>query len=386
MKFRKRKIAVVVMSILSIVLGGSGMTMYAFNTAAVKNHFETGVTDISIHEYQMKSEERTDYEPAKLILPGQNISKIPSIKAEGSDCYIRAKITFRETTAENMEEGVYGISDDWVKRGDGYYYYTKVLKTGEAVDFFQGIIIPSDFSQEDHEGKSTFLDVDVDAIQAKNFVPDFEGDFPWGQIEILKCEKEGQYDVTSFREADNKSFEVQYQGDALKLVTNEKDFFANFPTLMPGDEYEDTVNLVNSDKKHDVKFYFRSDIYRYSKLYDKINIVITSNVGGTEKEIYNGTLRESKLRDKILLGTIPAGKSADFNFKISVPAELNNEYSLEAGDIRWIFSTEPIIKDEPAKAVKRVQTGDDDTMAFVLMGAGVLFLVGAVLLRKGEEV
>lgn len=387
---KKKKLFLILMG-LSMLLLFSG-TVYAMKSVDVVNEFATGIVDIELEEYQ-KNENNVE-EPWKDksdILPGQNISKIPRIQNDGNDCYVRVKITYRDTEEIN-DECLFGMSEDWIKADDGYYYYTKVLPHGEDVDVFQGLIIPEDFSQ-DNEGKSFYIDIDADAIQSKNFTPDFQAAAPWGSVEILECEKEGMYDVSTFKESDSRSFQISYEGEVKGLMRNHDDFFENFPYLMPGDKFSDSAELVNNGN-HDVKIYFRSEALDDSELLDKIKLKITTRIGGVTKVIYEGPLRAEDLSETIELGIIPKGKTAYFDFEIEVPAYLNNKYTILDSYVRWIFSTKPIIKPstdpgEPDKEpeteppytgpgsqyAESVRTGDDSKVGVMIILLGMSLLI-----------
>ena len=45
------------------------------------------------------------------------------------------------------ECNIEGMSAEWIKRGD-YYYYTKVLKKQESVDLFQSVSVPGSDGQK----------------------------------------------------------------------------------------------------------------------------------------------------------------------------------------------------------------------------------------------
>ena len=346
----KRKVLVVFLS-LSIAVLSCGL-IYGMVSVEVTNEFETGIVDIRIEEYQRRNEKETLWEDNPVILPGDTVSKIPRIFNDGNDCYVRAKITFQGIT-ELDESNLLGISDKWVKADDGYYYYTKILPHGEDVDIFEALYIPDDFSQANEE-KQFSIDIDADAIQSINFEPEFSMAQPWGSVEILDCGKEGQYDVSTFKKTDNQNFSVTYQGDVNKLVKNRDNFFVNFPYLMPGDTYNDTLDLVNNSKK-DIKIYFRSKATDTSALLDKIQLKITTVIDGKTKVFYSGDLRAEKLNEDIVLGVIPKNKEGSFHFEVHVPPELNNQYTISSSLVKWIFSTEPI-PDDPFDSPK---TGDD---------------------------
>lgn len=320
----------------SLLFCGSGITLLALSETSVTNNFSTGVVDIELEEFEIQNGEEIPYINNKEVLPGTEISKIPRVENMGNDCYIRVKLTFKDIT-ELDDSNLFGITEDWVKIGE-YYYYKNILKTHDKVDVFQGLSIPEGFS-ELNAGQKFELTIDVDAIQSKNFTPDFNSSEPWGSVEILLCEKEGTYNVSSFKQSDNQKLEIVYEGDTSKLVTNKEDFFTNFPVMLPGDTYNESIQIVNTDNR-DINLYFRTEILEDEDILNKIQLKITTTIDGETKTVYEGSLNSNL--DNQLLGIIKKNGSDTFDFSITVPPELNNNYSLLEGKIKWIFSTELI--------------------------------------------
>ena len=393
----KRKLIVILLC-LSMLVCGSGL-IYGMATTSVINEFETGIVDIGLNEYQIVDGKEEDWSDGPLIMPGDTVSKIPRIDNDGNDCYVRVKITFRDTDVLN-ETDLFGIDSKWVKADDGYWYYTDILPHGETVDVFAGLFIPTDFPQ-DCSGDVFYIDIDADAIQSKNFEPDFESANPWGNIEILECEKEGQYDISTFKPSDDRAFEIVYLGDVDKLVKNEDDFFVNFPYLMPGDTYSDSVVLEN-DSDDDITMYFHTEAIDDSELLEKIQLKITTVIDGKTVVVYEGPLQAEDLQSDIALGVIPAGDSGEFKFEINVPAELNNKYTIMSSEVKWVFYTElpdgtdptepdgtdPTDPTEPDVPSHRPQTGNMDVMwmwiffwGFLFSGIGLIYMFFAG--RKG---
>ena len=85
----------------------------------------------------------------------------------------------KETPAEYVlsDEELDGISDEWVKQGE-YYYYTQPLKNGESADFFQNVTIPAAWTSKAQD-RVLGLTVTAEAVQAANFTPDFNSESPW---------------------------------------------------------------------------------------------------------------------------------------------------------------------------------------------------------------
>ena len=377
---RKRHLPGICMLLLLLCTGG---TIYGMTSVSVINRFETGKVEIRLEEYQKNGENETLWKDLPVILPGDEISKIPRITNEGNTCYIRARILFDEM--EGMDEQcLIGINEDWVKAADGYYYYTKILQKEESVDLFQGLKIPSDFSQE-HQQKKLSLKIVADAIQSQNFVPEFQSKYPWGTVSVVETAKNGDFEMNSVEKSSPQLLQIVYEGESARLITNCEDFFENFHEWMPGDRYSDTIQIINTGEE-DIKLYFQSTVYEENELLNQVRLVI-EETGSEVSPVYVGDLRAEKLQENIILGTVPKNSERTLRFEVSVPTELNNFYSMQKGAVQWCFSTEPI----KHVFIGNVQTGDSlkPMMWFGICGIALcaLCLAGVNYFKanKGEE-
>ncbi len=360
-----KKVRIISLFFLSIVLFASSTVnaIYAMSVIGVTNHFETGIIDIRLEEYQLDEMGReVSWQNKENILPGDNFSKIPRIYNDGNDCYIRAEIAIRGGDEVDVTDlsgiQIHGISEDWTLADDGYYYYKNELLHGKSVDLFQSVHIPEEFP-DCLMGKSFYIDINVDSIQSKNFTPNFDLAMPWGSVEILECEKKGQYDISSFKQSASHTFSIIYQGEIKQLIKNADDFFSNFPYLMPGDCYSDTVSLVNNSGK-EITLYFRSEGIDNSDLLDKIQLKITTTIHGETKVFYEGSLRAESISENVVLGVIPKNATGEFLFEIEVPAELNNQYTILNSYVKWIFSADENETDEP-NVPEEPSSSDDES-------------------------
>ena len=100
---RKRWIGVIAM--LSMLLTVSGAGIYARTTTSVTNHFDTGIVDIDLNEYQLgEDQELEPWEDNPMLLPGSKISKIPEVTNAGNDCWVRIKLEFEDVEALGEED------------------------------------------------------------------------------------------------------------------------------------------------------------------------------------------------------------------------------------------------------------------------------------------
>ena len=164
---------------------------------------------------------------------------------------------------------------------------------------------------------------------------------------------------------------------------------------MPGDVYEDEIALLNTTEC-DAELFFRTEVMEQSEeqmeLLKKIQLQIRLN----QQILYDGNLLSKELENSISLGDYAPGSEGSLNFRIEIPAELNNAYALREADVKWIFSVKEDEEnvdnqagsDDSSDSKDAVKTGDDSPVLFMLILA--LVSAGAVFgwfisKRKGSE-
>lgn len=389
-----------VLGILLIFLGISGAYAVFSDSVTVKNHIATGDINISLKEYQKKNGKEIFYRNPIEVLPGDFISKIPRITNQGMPCWIRTKISFQNNLEMKDgfgEKNIEGISWDWKKKGE-YYYYTKPLKKGESVDFFTGVSVPF-FWTEDYSGQKLRIGIQADAIQAANFHPDFQEMSPWGNQIVEKCihETNGKTDC----KLEDVELSVKFHGDAQKLLAVPADFFRNFGAILPGDTKKDEISISNTDKNA-VEIFFRTEIQNQTKeqkeLLEKLALTVSMN----GKKFYTGNLKSSSLERSVLLGKFEPQTEGKLTFSITAPPNLKNSYALRDASVNWIFTVnkkDGVFTDSPlspdgsenkrysAENSTPVKTGDN-TPVFIMI---VLLIFSSILgiaylkLKKGDN-
>ena len=364
----------------------------------VRNHISMGDIRINVTEYARKGSGEVKYHDPAYVLPGQQISKIPRITNRALPCWIRARITY-ESDKNNLEilddHNVEGISAEWIKSGE-YYYYTKVLKKQESVDLFQSISIPEKWAAE-HEGQKLKVTVQTDAIQAANFRPDFTAMSPWGNQKIQDCVHETNGTMTCKK--GERKLAVEFHGKAHKLVAVPDDFFANLETAMPGDVLTDTVKISNTTR-NDAEIFFSISTEGRSEEKMKMLKKIRFRIAEGDKMLYTGTLDATKLQKERSLGRFKSGTAESLKFSLEIPKEWDNAWALKNTDVSWIFtvrdkdsgegrsekekesgteqsyesSSQASYKDTGGKQKTSVKTGDSmplELMLLLLLSAGI---------------
>ena len=165
-------------------------------------------------------------------------------------------------------------------------------------------------------------------------------------------------------------------------MTNEEDFFCNFPVMLPGDIYSDTLTLENTSDDH-ILLYFRTEAEDAPSLIDEMELKIVKQFNGETETVYEGSLRASELNEGILLGRIKNGEKAELFYELHMPETLDNDYTLLEDKCQWIFYTE---KEKTANE-KRVSTGDHNLKSIrALCLLSMMSVIGTFLWIRKEKV
>lgn len=398
----QRKLFLILGSTFFIAGAIGGTYAYYSDSITVENRIQLGDIDISLEEYCLDENQNEQFYDRDIqIMPGDTVSKIPRITCLTEPCYIRALITHsspiesdvpvtdntlvddtltNDTLANNTsseipaieytdilaDENIFGLSESWIKVGD-YYYYKNILNPNESADLFQGVFIPHEWDN-DHAQQKLSLNIQIDAIQAEHFTPDFTSEQPWGNEEIEICAHSGDRSAVV---NPYTTMYVEFEGNSHKLVAVPEDFFSNLGQAMPGDSLNDTVTLKNTTED-EVELFFHTSLpdtlnEDQKSLLTKIELSIYLE----GNKLYEGNLEAASLNSDISLGKYKSQENKNFTFQLTVPTELKNQYALVDTVVRWVFSVQQDGKATP------VNTGD--TMMFIpfafLGGGGLLLLV-----------
>ncbi len=343
--------------------------IFALKEQETNGAIHTNAVDIKINNYTIdENGQEVDYgnEP-KIVVPGDVISLIPKVSNQGMDCYLRIKVFYIDENT-NFENYVTNFLGDFTKQGD-YYYYNKTFKSGENLKIFDTIKIPDDIDDIFTNGYIK-LTITAEAVQSKNFKPDYELEDPWNGVEPTETTNE-TYDIDN----KNSKIYVKYEDNTDTNINISNDFFEKASSLVPGDVITSTIEIDNKDKNN-ANFFLHFDKSNNSQeeieLLDQITLIITNKDG---KEIYNGKLSTN---DKIFLGKYNKGDKDSLQFKIIVPADLDNKYENINPKLSLVFSAE-YEKNNP-------KTGDTIYLATaIFLISSVCFIAVIVLYCKERK-
>jgi len=353
-------------ALLFIIMNISGIYSLTAEIYDAESNISTGAVDISLKEYNGNNELFLDN--GKKVMPGEEIILIPRINNIGIECYLRAKITY--TIADetfNISDYIEGEYSNWTKKAD-YYYYDSVLNKGESVDLFNKIKIPNVGSE--YQGKVIVLHIVVDAIQSRNF----DGD--WDNVEI-KESIDRTYDINN-----NGSSSVIFEEDTNKYITIDDNFFGDLANMLPGDKKSEEITIFNSS--YDKNEYFLAIDYENldsieKELLRKINLKITNSKG----EVLTFSNLEDK--SKHSLGTYSHNEGDKITIELSLPVDIDNDYSKLFAKIIWRFSYDVISQ---SKNPTNPKTGDlkFDLSITVFILSTIGFIIVLFFEKKNTEI
>ena len=322
---KKRLFLLGVFLFLTMLITG----IYSLNDEINKaeSGLSTSAVDIEIKEYNQNNQPFD--QDGSHVMPGDEIILIPRINNLGIECYLRAKIEYYiENENFPITDYIEGNYTSWTKRGE-YYYYDSIFPKEGSIDLFNKVTIPNVSS--DYNGKTIVVHIIVEAIQAKHF------DGNWDDVEI-KESVDRAYDINYDGESS-----VIFEDNASYHITIENEFFDKLGNMIPGDSAVETVNLLNrSDSK---KEYFLSIDYNdltneELALLQKMKLKITKQ----DNEVILDSNLASK--DKHSLGIYSYGKGEIFKIEVSLPNDIDNNYSKLFAKVIWRFSFDDLEKHE----------------------------------------
>lgn len=180
---KKKMLSMLIALTLVAVIGVGATLAYFTDSEEKKNVITMGHVDIDLDEPNFDKEDGTPDDTIENIVPGQDITKDPTItvKKGSADAYIRASVEVTISNANDLSEEVkeariqeiqaaLNIQDGWTSGEDGYYYYNAIVKAEESIVLFDTVKIPSSWGNEMADVTFEII-VKAEAIQSDNFEP-----------------------------------------------------------------------------------------------------------------------------------------------------------------------------------------------------------------------
>lgn len=343
----KKKYKVIAMGLAIIAITTCA---FAFNQTSLKNIVKTQGIDIKVTS-------NTDED--KLYSAGATLRYEPIIENRAMSCYIRFKLNLSNKLLS--EDSFVGLTEDFVKRGD-YFYYTKPLDNKKSITTFNSFKMPADIDNEDKEEIKIIKT--VDAIQSKNFTPDFNSENPWGNVEVISSNFDGSNYINEVISIKPINLTINSNKE---ITLTDKDIL-NF-NLVPGDVITNSIDIgSDNEKEANVDFKAKGE---ESKLLRNVNLKLYLN----DKEIYDGDLVTEKLQDYTKLASLNDGEKASLRYEMSIPDNLDNNYQNQESSFEWKFKINEVNNNI-------VKTNDMSGFSVVLVIILITSVLGITIFKK----
>ena len=300
------------------------------NATTTGKSFSTSGVNIEIEEYTLNSanEEVKYIETGDITVAlGEEVPLIAKINNLGANCYVRVKAVLQNGNTD-ISNNIKGITSDWQKQGE-YYYYKNEVSSKQKIEIFNSIQMPNEMINGDADVK---LKLRAEAVQANNFEQDLTKEEPWNGVEIAKC-VDNSYTIDDDNNTDKMT--IKYENDSNKDIKVADDFFEKLSGLMPGDKKKQEIQIKNTNEnkaKYELSLETEELTDKQQDLLSKLSLKITNNKGAT---IYEGSLINAK---GLLLGEYDSNEEDTLNIEINVPSNLGNEYATLKPIMTWKFT------------------------------------------------
>ena len=346
------------------------------NGSDVEKRYDARKVSILLQEYTINSDgNEIQYGSNKRnVVPSEHVSLIPKIFNNGIDCYVRAEIRLQDSFNNeiNLSNYLKGMSEKWEKQGV-YYYYKPVLNAGETVEIFNVLQIPTELTNK-YGNRELTLSIVAEAVQAKNFNPDYSLDDPWHGVAIEQ-RAEDTYTVGD----ETKDIFIKYRNNAKKSIIVQESFLDKIAALLPGDKTEEKVKIKNisNDRAN-----YTLDITKEEKLTKEeeeilkgIKLKITNSKGLT---VFSGNLLDV---ERILLGEYGAGEEDELTFEFDVSMDPNTVLEKVKSKLRWIFQASYDESKLKTKETGNPKTGDNqfDVSLMIFFISAICLIITIIL-------
>lgn len=367
---------------LLALLGLTGI--YALPKVYVLYQANTGKVDICLKEYMLEEGKEVPWKNGKDVLPGGFVSKIPRIRNDGVECYVRATVSFssqKESEKPLSLENLEGISSDWVRDGD-YFYYKHTVKPGEKVELFQGIRIPWEWktSDEDNVWKAC---VRAEAVQAEYFSPDFTGEDPWGmKVYTFPIQYAPEGDIQE-QTADTEEVELLLAEQVQGFAVEQEGCMKTLETFVPGKSQTGSIRLKNTTEK-EREVFFRAETQEQSVLLEKMELKVELLEKEENRILYQGSAAACTPKELQSLGKLAPQEEKQLRFTFSLAKDADNTYALQKGKIKFWFTTG---EEETGKIATAVSTGDPQKpIGYLVTAVGAAIVLLFMLLGRKRPV
>lgn len=364
-----------IIAITVLWMFGGITVMAAEKEASVTSQIRSGGVALQMNRYA-DPEKTKEWNDVGEVLPGQEIPMLTEVENLGEDCFIRFQVRAKSDGQREISTDCFGgISEDWVQKGE-YFYSTEILERGEKKELFTSFTLPETWEQKDRETIQVF--VTADAVQSRNFTPDFDSEYPWGEVRIQKVSGKENGDQLRTAVPQKGTCRVVVEGDGIIIVPDT--FFSEFGTMVPGDTIQGELQIDNWCAQTEA-VYWKLDTGE-EKLFDQAELQIEKQDGTV---LYQGKLLEYPSGQYALLDRYPKDAKDRLTFTLHFPEEMDNAYRLLNAGLTWTFRA--VSEEKEAEFLQEVQretvkTGDESHLILFMFLLGAAMTAGILVIRR----
>lgn len=164
----KKKIGLIATLVCCIAILASGTLAYFTAEETAYNVITTGSLSMILHE-ETDGGKPFPTEGVVGVVPNTDVTKKVYVENSGNvDMYVRISVEQAIDPELNLKYITLDLNtDDWTEQ-DGYYYYNRVLKSGEKTEpLFTQVSFSKNMGNEYMNARLT-IDVNAQAVQSKN--------------------------------------------------------------------------------------------------------------------------------------------------------------------------------------------------------------------------
>jgi len=351
---------------LFLVMLISGTYCLSDEISKAESGLSTSAVDIEIEEFNQNNQPFD--EDGKMVMPGDEIILIPRVNNLGIDCYLRTKIEYIiNNEVFSVTDYIEGDYSSWDKKED-YYYYGSIFPKESTIELFHKVTVPNLTSE--YYGKVIVVHIIVEAIQAKNFDGNWEG------VEIKKS-IDRAYDINYDGESS-----IIYEDNTNQHITLNNRFFDKLGNMLPGDSVKEKINLLNRSTSKN-EYYLSIDYDNLSSeelaLLRKMKLLIRNQ---NEEIVIDSNLSE---KNKHILGIYPRGQGENFTIEVSLPKDIDNDFSKLFAKITWRFSYDVLEQDNELAPNTGMGDFEFDTSITVFLISWLGLLIVLFLGKRESE-
>lgn len=179
----KKKLFVLAIAVMILAMLATGTLAYYSSRAVVHNVITSGGVDITVEEYQKVDEELVPYPTDPVpVMPGNEVSKIVTIRNEKAASYIRVRVNVTITdgdgkTMKLSEEELKKIltldydTENWLRKSgdEEWWYYKNAVETKASTKpLFTTVTFNGEALGNDYQRSTFKVSVDAQAVQVDN--------------------------------------------------------------------------------------------------------------------------------------------------------------------------------------------------------------------------